>query len=328
MSLLPLTLACGAYDRTEALRDGVVRPEGIDLNYLAVQSPPEIFSRMIELESFDASEMSLSQYLTMRHRGDRRFLALPVFPSRVFRHGFIFVNGDIRTPKELEGRRIGVPEYWQTAAVWIRGLLANDYGVDLATCQWYQGGLDVPLSADERHRRMVRTDRFHPQLVAEGDCLSDLLADGSLDAVIGARKPSSVGTAPGVRRLFPDYRAVEADYYRRTGIFPIMHTLVVRQAVLDRHPWVAESLFKAFNEANAWSRRQMRFTGTIRYSLPWLFHDLEEIDEVFGGDAWPYGFDRNAHVLGMLCAYLEQQRLVDGPIDAARLFAPVVGRTQ
>lgn len=328
MSRLDITLACGHYDRTEALRTGLVQPEGIDLNYLAITSPPEIFSRMLDLESFDASEMSLSQYITLRARGDHRFTALPVFPSRVFRHGFIFVREGIGSPSDIEGGRIGVPEYWQTAAVWIRGLLAHQYGVDLQKCQWFEGGLEVPLSPDERRARLTRTDGPRPQLVGDGACLNEMLAQGQLDSVIGARKPSCVGRRPGVRRLFENYRDVEREYFRETGIFPIMHTLVMRTAVLERHPWVAESLFKAFSEAKAWCLEQMRFTGTIRYTLPWLFHDIDEIDEVFGGDPWPYGLDRNLHALESFASYLDEQGFLSGPIDVAQHFATIVASTQ
>ncbi|HET9731446.1 MAG TPA: hypothetical protein VFP54_02120 [Acidimicrobiales bacterium] len=328
MSRLDLTLACGHYDRTEALRTGLVQPEGIDLNYISVTSPPEIFSRMLDLESFDASEMSLSQYFTLRARGDHRFTALPVFPSRVFRHGFIFVRDGITSPSDIGGTRIGVPEYWQTAAIWIRGILAHEYGVDLDSCQWFEGGLEAPLSRDERRGRLARTDGPRPQLVAEGACLNEMLASGDLDVVIGARKPSCVGPGRGARRLFENYREVEREYFHRTGIFPIMHTLVVRTAVLERHPWVAESLFKAFSEAKAWCLGQMRFTGTIRYTLPWLFYDIDEIDELFGGDPWPYGLDRNLHTLESFASYLGEQGFIDRPIDVADHFATVVASTQ
>lgn len=328
MSRLSLTLACGPYDRTEALRTGIVEPEGIDLNYLAIKSPPTIFSRMLELHSFDAAEMSLSQYLTLRSAGERQLLALPVFPSRVFRHGFIFVGNSIENPKDLDGRRIGVPEYWQTAAVWIRGILAQEYGVDLESCRWYEGGLEVPLSAEERQARLERPRGWRPDIIGEDQCLNTMLAAGELDAVIGARKPSCVGQLGGVRRLFEDYRRVEREYFRKTGIFPVMHTLVIRQEIVDRNPWVVESLFNAFSEAKAWCLEEMRFSGTIRYTLPWLFHDIDEIDELFGGDPWPYGIPANRALLGTFASYLREQGLLSGPIDAPTEFATVLNNTQ
>ncbi|TAN31028.1 MAG: ABC transporter substrate-binding protein, partial [Actinomycetota bacterium] len=323
MSDLPLSLACGPYDRNEALRTGAIKPEGIDLTYIAIQSPPEIFTRMIDFKSFDASEMSLSGYLQMRSRGQEEFVAIPVFPSRVFRHGFIFVRDHIENPKDLENSVVGVPEYWQTAAVWIRGILQHEYGVDLRSIEWREGGVDVPLSSQEQNLRKA-AGGYRPEMIPEGQCLSDQLALGSLDAVIGARKPASVGTVPGLRRLFPNYREVEAEYFKRTGIFPIMHTLVIRTELYERHPWVAESLFKAFQESKKMCLDQMRFTGTIRYTLPWLFSDLEEIDDIFAGDPWPYGFTANRKVLETFATYLHEQGFIAEAIDIGDFFTPIL----
>ncbi len=327
MGDLTLTIACGPYDRTEALRSGAVKPEGIDLTYIAIQSPPEIFSRMIDFRSFDASEMSLSGYLQMRASGQDDFTAIPVFPSRVFRHGFIFVRDAIKEPKDLEGTIVGVPEYWQTAAVWIRGILQHEYDVDLSTVEWREGGVDVPLSPEENQARKNMSG-FRPQMLAAGECLSEQLAKGKIDAVIGARRPASVGKTLGLRRLFPNYREVEKEYFQRTEIFPIMHTLVVRTEIYERHPWVAESLYKAFSEAKKACLSQMHFTGTIRYTLPWLFADLEEIDDTFGGDPWPYGYPANAKVLVTFASYLHEQGFVQEQIDPSIHFAPILASTQ
>ena len=327
MGDLTLTLACGPYDRTEALRTGQVKPEGIDLHYIAIQSPPEIFSRMIDFKSFDASEMSLSGYLQMRATGNEEFTAVPVFPSRVFRHGFIFVQDGIQKPSDLAGKVVGVPEYWQTAAVWIRGILQHEYDVDLKTIEWREGGVDVPLSPEESEARK-NMPGYRPQMLAAGECLSDQLAKGMLDAVIGARKPGSVDKTPGLRRLFPNYREVEKEYFQRTGIFPIMHTLVVRTEIYERHPWVAESLYKALSESKRICLNQMRFTGTIKYTLPWLFSDLEEIDDTFGGDPWPYGYPANRHVLETFAQYLHEQDFISNPLDPGKYFAPILASTQ
>lgn len=329
MGDLNLTLACGPYDRMDAIRTGQVKPEGIDLTYIPVQSPPEIFTRMLEMRSFDASEMSLSGYLQLRAAGDTEFIALPVFPSRVFRHGFIFVNYKIKDPKDLEGKTVGVPEYWQTAAVWIRGILEHEYGVDLKKITWIEGGVDVPLSHEEHQARLNLTrSGFRPEVLPIGRCLSDELASGGIDAVIGARKPSSVDSSPRLSRLFPNYRAVETEYYRKTGIFPIMHTLVLRSEIYRRHPWVAESLFKALTQSKFQCLAQMRFTGTIKYTLPWLFSDLEEVDELFGGDPWPYGMAANRHVLEAFAQYLLEQGFLSAPIDLGVNFTQVLASTQ
>ncbi len=327
MGDLELTLACGPYDRTESLRTGLIKPEGIDLTYIPIQSPPEIFSRMIDLKSFDASEMSLSAYLQMRAVGNTEFVAIPVFPSRVFRHGFIFVRDTIRKPKDLEGRRVGVPEYWQTAAVWIRGILMHEYDVDIRAIQWREGGVDIPLSREEYASRKEMMG-YRPEMLPEGQCLNDQLAAGNLDAVIGARKPASVDKTKGLARLFPNYREIEKEYFKRTGIFPIMHTIVIRSEIYHRHPWVAESLYKAFLESKRICLKQMHFTGTIKYTLPWLFADLEEVDDTFGGDPWPYGFTENRHVLETFGQYLKEQDFVGHSLDVNEYFTPLSGITQ
>lgn len=325
MSLLRVTVACGPYDRTEALRSGQVRPEGVDLVYVPVQSPPELFARMVHKESFDVAEMSTSLYLQMRALGELPFVALPIFPSRMFRHGYVFVHSDagITTPTDLAGKRIGVQEYHQTAAVWIRGILQRDYGVDLSRVRWFEGGVNAPRLPDPVVDRrpdgpleigFIGTDRW----------LDELLVRGAIDAYLGARQPRSFGRTPAVRRLFDDPRTEERAWFRRTGVFPMMHTLVVREALLDRHPWLAESLFKAFEQAKRWCLEQMRFTGTSRYTLPWLHADLEEIDELFDGDPWPYGLEANRAALETLLGFLVEQRFLAAAPSLDTLFAPII----
>ena len=322
MPPLRITLACGPYDRTEALRTGVVCPEGIDLNYLAIQSPPEMFARMVANQAFDASEMSCAHALIRKGKGEFPFVALPVFPSRMFRHSYIFVNAraGIRGPKDLEGKRIGVPEYSQTAAVWIRGLLQHEYGVALETLHWVVGGVNAPGRPDA----LVNQPDDEVSITRLQDrTLNDLLVEGEIDALIGARRPVAFGKDPRVARLFPNYRVMEREYYRKTGIFPIMHTLVIREAFYREHPWIAESLYKAFVEAKAWCLAQMRFSSSLRYTLPWLHADLDEMAEVFGSDPWPYGLEVNRHVLDTLVQYLVEQRLLRHPVPLEELFAPL-----
>lgn len=322
MPPLRVTLACGPYDRTEALRTGVVRPEGIELNYVAIQSPPEIFARMIANQAFDASEMSCAHALIHRGQGDFPFRALPVFPSRAFRHGFIFVNtkAGIRSPKDLEGKRVGVPEYSQTAAVWIRGLLQHEYDVALETVKWVTGGVNAAGRPDAL---VNRPDEEVTITRVQDRPLNDLLVEGEIDALIGARRPAALGKDPRVARLFPNYRELEREYFRKTRLFPVMHTLVIREAFYQEHPWVAESLYKAFVEAKAWCLAQMRFSSTLRYTLPWLHADLDEMNEVFGSDPWPYGLEANRHVLTTLVQYLVEQRLLRRPIPLEELFVPL-----
>lgn len=322
MPLLRVTLACGPYDRTEALRTGVVRPEGIDLTYVAIQSPPEIFARMVATQSFDVSEMSCAHALIRKGRGEFPFVALPVFPSRMFRHGYVFVNTSrgIRNPKDLEGKRVGVPEYSQTAAVWVRGFLQHEYGVALDTIRWVTGGVNAPGRPDA----LVNSPDGAVSITRVKDrSLNDMLVNGEIDALIGARRPAAFGRDARVGRLFADYREREREYYRKTGIFPIMHTLVMREALYREHPWIAESLVKAFVEAKDWCLAQMRFSSTLRYTLPWLHADVEEMAEVFGPDPWPYGLEANRKVLSTLIDYLVEQRLLHRPLALEELFVPI-----
>jgi len=324
MANLQLTVACGPYDRTQALIDGIVAPDGIDLVYLPIDSPPEIFTRMVRTRSFDVAEMSLAHYLTMRGRGEFPFVALPVFPSRVFRHSFVFVNRNagVEKPADLAGRRIGLRDHRHTAAVWIRGMLSDEYGVDWSGVRWFEGGVNAPRAQDTVME--IQPDReLAIEFVPGPRTMSDMLADGELDAVIGAIKPDSQDESPEVTRLFPDYRAVERDYFRRTGIFPIMHTLVMPEALHAEHPWVAASLCKAFEDAKGWAHGHLRFLGALRIMVPWLGDEIAEIDELFGGDPYPYGLDANRAGLETFIRYLAEQGYLPAPVSPDMLFAAV-----
>jgi len=324
---LHLSVACGYYDRTEALRTGDVGVEGADLTYLAIESPQDIFTRMVRNGAFDAAEMSLAYYVTRVARGDFPFGAIPVFPSRMFRHSYIFVNRDsgIRTPKDLEGRRIGLWDYHHTAAVWIRGMLQHDHGVRPETIEWFEGGVNAPRKADPTMH--LRPDsNISVRFIGEDSNLNDMLAAGEIDGLLGAVKPDSFGRNPAVARLFPDVRAVEKDYFRRTGIFPIMHTLVIREALHREHPWVAENLYDAFERAKTWARGHTAFPGTLRYMLPWLQNDLEEIAETFGGDPWPYGLAANRTTIEAFLSYMVEQGFIERAPLPEDLFLPISGR--
>ncbi|MEE8161792.1 MAG: ABC transporter substrate-binding protein [Acidobacteriota bacterium] len=324
MGKLSLTLACGAYDRTEALWNGVVQPEGIDLTYLAIQSPPEIFARMVKHHAFDLAEMSSSLYFTLRPQGEFPFIALPIFPSKMFRHGFIFVNtqANIKTPKDLEGKKVGVPEYRQTAAVWIRGILQQEYGVSLNKIHWFEGGMNAPRRPDVLD--LKPEGQVSLDFIPEGKTLNDMLENGELDAAMGARKPACLGTSSHVQRLFPNYREVERNYYRKTGIFPIMHILVMKENLYREKPWVAESIYKAFVQARDWCLAQIQFSGTSRYMLPWLFDDVEEMLALFGPDPWSYGLEANRTTLETLVNYLVDQRFLPQAGSLDEMFTPVV----
>jgi 4,5-dihydroxyphthalate decarboxylase len=326
MSQLPMTFACGLYDRMTALYTGEVRAEGIDLNFVAVNDPRELFDRMVARLEFDASEMSASEYVTRLARGQCPFIALPVFPSRMFRHGFITVDTRaIKSPKDLAGKRIGVQLYTMTAAIWIRGVLQHDLGVDLSTVQWIEGAMEEP----RRHGNPTVLPALKPlSIVANtsGKSLSQLLEAGEIQAVIGAEVPSAIHRCAHVRRLFPDFRAEEKAYYRRTKIFPIMHLVVLRREFYERHPFIATSLYNALEQSRAIAQRRMRYLGALRYMLPWLPAELDEIDEVFGGDPWPYGIEPNRPTLEALMQFLVDQSMIAAPLKVDDLFAPVHGR--
>ena len=326
MSRLHLTFACGRYDRMEPLRTGDVRVEGIDLNFLPIEAGREIFDRMVGGHEFDVSELSSSEFISLLARGDCPFVALPVFPSRVFRHGFIYLNtrSGITTPKDLEHRRVGVPLYTQTAALWIRGHLAHEYAVDLSTMHWVQGAVEKAGAHGNPHAPplLKPVDLEHN---TSSQSLNDLLAEGKLDAVIGSRKPVALGRHPDVVRLFPNYRAIEREYFQRTKIFPIMHLVAIRRELYERHPWIANSLYKAFVEAKNFALARMRFSGATCYMLPWQTADVEELEELFGADFWPYGVEPNRPTLQALVQYMAEQHLIAKLMKIEDIFVPLPG---
>jgi 4,5-dihydroxyphthalate decarboxylase len=325
MPSLPITFACGLYDRMLALQTGDIKPDGIDLNFLAIDNPREIFDRMSNRLEFDACEMSSSEFVSRHAAKKLPFVALPVFASRVFRHGFIVVNRKfITSAKDLAGKRIGVPLYTQTAAIFVRGLMQHDLGVDLSTIEWVQGAVNEPGAyGNPSVMPLLKPVTVTPN--QSGKSLSDLLAAGEIHAIIGSNLPRALNRHPDVVRLFPDYRAREQDYFRRTKIFPIMHLVVIRNDIYERHPFVATSLYNAFCAAKDWARQKMRFPGTLRYMLPWLPDDIEEIDTLFGGDCWPYGIEPNRPTLEALVTYMAEQGLIAQPTPIETLFVPTFG---
>jgi 4,5-dihydroxyphthalate decarboxylase len=290
-----------------------------------VNDPRALFDRMAARQEFDASEMSTSEYVSRFAAGKCPFVAIPAFPSRMFRHGFITVDSRVvKTPKDLEGKRIGIQLYTMTAAVWIRGLLQHDHGVDLSTIQWVEGAIEEPRP----HGNPTVLPPLKPvSIVANttGKSLSELLEAGDIQAVLGADVPSAIRRVPHVKRLFPDFRAEEKAYYRRTKIFPIMHLVVLRREFHERHPFAATSLFNAIEESRSLAQRRMRYIGALRYMLPWLPAELDEIDEVFGGDPWPYGIEPNRPTLEALVRFLADQSMIAAPVKLEDLFLPVPG---
>ncbi len=322
MAKVRITLACGDYDRTWPLRDGAVVPEGIDLNYLCLGAE-EVFWRMLRNGEFDASEISLSSYIMAHSRGDESLIAIPVFPSRIFRHSCIFIHSDagINEPGDLRGKRIGVPEYQMTAAVWIRGILQDEYGVAPRDCYWFTGGLEHPGRVEKLSLQLPDDTRIVP--IPEDKTLSQMLVTGEIDALFTARTPSCFAPdSSRVRRLFPNYKDVEKDYYQRTGIFPIMHTIVLKRELYELYPWVAQSLFKAFNQAKEIACRGYFDSTAPHYSLPFLISTAEEMHKVFGTDFWPYGVKDNEKTIEALLRYSYEQGLSQRKLTIKELFAP------
>jgi 4,5-dihydroxyphthalate decarboxylase len=323
MPNVPLTFACGLYDRMLALYTGEVPVEGVDLDFLVEDNPRLIFDRMAGSQAYGASEFSTSEYVSRFVANQNPFVAIPVFPSRVFRHSFIFVNRKhVKSPKDLQGKRIGVPVYTMTAAVFIRGLLGDEHGVDFSNVEWVEGA----INGAERHGDptiLPTAKKLSISANKSGKSLSTLLADGEIQAMIGTGAPDSFGRNPDVVRLYPDYRAAEMDYYRRTKIFPIMHSLVIRRDIVDKHPFVAQSLFDACNRAKAVAQEKLSYFGTLRYMLPWMMAEVDDVKSVFGDDCWPYGVEANRPTLTALVRYLEEQGIVAKAPRVDELFAPV-----
>jgi 4,5-dihydroxyphthalate decarboxylase len=319
-----IRFACGLYDRMLPLYAGTVKPNGIEVEFIAEDNPRVIFDRMARDQAFDACEMSSSEFISLLSAGDRRFVAIPAFPSRVFRHGFITVNrkSGIHHPKDLAGKRIGVPLWTMTAAVWIRGHLMADYGVDLSNVTWVQGAINESGShGNPGALAPVRAPRIETN--PSGRSLNDLLDAQAIDAVIGTDIPAAIRTNPYIQRLFPNYREVERDYYKRTSIFPIMHLVVMRREVHEAHPGAAKALYQVLEASRLEALKRMRYLGALRYMLPWLMDDLEEIDTVFGGDPWPYGVERNRPTLQALMQYLVDQGIIARPVALNDIFVPV-----
>ena len=321
---LPLTLACGLYDRTYGLRDGTIPVEGVDLNFLPMM-PVEIFRRQARFAEFEASEFSLSTFMILHARGDRRFVGIPVFPSRRFRHEHVWINANskIRSPQDLKGKRVGVEEYIQTAALWIRGFLQDDYGVRAEDIDWYFGGYNEP---DPHFMPRIKTElpsKVRSTVIPGDESIDSMLESGELDAAFPKRPASFLRKSPKVKRLFEDFRATEEDYFRRTGIFPIMHVVVVRRDVYEKAPWVMQALYKGFVEAKALAMRRLTVSPPLHVTLPWLTHHIEETRSVMGDDYWSYGLEQNRHVLTTAARHAWDQGLLANPIEQIdELFAP------
>jgi 4,5-dihydroxyphthalate decarboxylase len=317
-----LTYAGGLYDRTLPLATGEVRPEGIDLNFVPVV-PPEAFWRQLKFGEFDVSELSCANYFTLFSRGDRRFVAIPVYPSRTFRHSAIYVNParGITRPEDLRGKRVGCAEYAMTMAIWQRAFLQHDYGVKPADMTWVLGGVEQP----GRKERIpvtppagVRVEAAPPER-----SLSDLLVAGEIDALLSPHMPRAFRRRdPRIARLFPDFWNVERRYYEKHRIFPIMHVVALRRDVYERHPWAAVSLYKAFCRAKDLALERLYDSDALTVSLAWIVGYWEQERALRGDDLWSYGFAENRRVLEALKGYLAEQDLLERDFAVEEAFAP------
>jgi 4,5-dihydroxyphthalate decarboxylase len=309
MSPLPLTLGCWDYDRTRALMDGRVKVEGCDLRYL-VMGPEEVFFRAFRHGEFDVSELSFSTYLMTSARGECPYVAIPVFPSRAFRHSGIYIRTDrgIAEPADLKGRVVGVPEYQVTAAVWIRGILEDEYGVKASDVEWRSGGVEEPGRHEKAALELPKSIRI--QAIGPDQTLGAMLETGEIDALVAPRAPSCFSRgAPDIARLFPNFREVERGYFRRTGIFPIMHVIGIRKELAAANPWLGASLMKAFAQAKALAQPELSQVAALKIMLPWVAQEAEETVKLMGDDFWPYGIEANRTTLDAFLRHHHEQGL-------------------
>jgi 4,5-dihydroxyphthalate decarboxylase len=322
MGKLELSLACWNYDRTRSLLDGRTPVDGVELTYLNLPVE-ETFFRMMRYREFDVAEMSLSSYVLSLFADAPAFIAIPIFPSRSFRHSCIYVNRDsgIREPKDLIGKRVGTPEYQLTACVWIRGILSDEFNIPTASVRYFRGGEEEPGRIEKAVLSLP--DEIRLESIPPTRTLSQMLDSGEIDALYSPRMPSSFLCGSGkVRRLFEDYQRVEQEYYLKTKIFPIMHTVVIRRDVYDRNRWVAQSLYKAFVHAQREVYRDLYETAALKFMLPWLIRHVEETRNTMGQDFWPYGFEPNVHTLSTFLRYSYEQGLSKRQLSPKELFAP------
>ncbi len=322
MAKLNLSFACWDYDRIRPLTDGSVQPKGMELNWLNTPVE-EIFFRMMRHQEFDLAELSLSSYLISRDRGFPKFTAIPVFMSRFFRHSGIYIHtkSGIKEPADLKGKRIGIPEYQLTACLWIRGILKEEYGVSPENVYWFTGGEETPGRIEKVPIQLPPAIKIQP--IAEDRTLNQMLENGEIDALIAPRAPSGfLKGSPHVKRLFEDYQAVEQDYYRRTGIFPIMHVVAVKDDILEQHPWVAANLYQAFVEAKQIMYEGYRQTAALKVTLPWFANEWEKTTKLMGSDFWPYGLEPNRKTLEAAVRYSFDQGMISRKFEIEELFAP------
>jgi 4,5-dihydroxyphthalate decarboxylase len=322
MSGLQITLACSPSDRSRPVLSGEVPIEGCAPE-LVTRPAAELLRAAAREMTYDVTEMSMSSHLVLTARETPHYVAIPAFHSRLFRHSSIYINtaSGIARPEDLAGKRVGVQEYQQTAALWVRGMLSDDYGVDAGSIVWRTGGVDRPGGSERVPIKLP--DRISVDPIGPDKTLSDMLVAGEIDALISPRQPRAFD-APSVGRLFPDYRTAEEDYYKRTGFFPIMHGIGVRRSLAEKDPWLPGAVYAAFREGRRRALDDLTAFGVLRVTLPWVRAELDAAQALMGSEIWPYGFEPNLPELAAMARYAHEQGLADRVIDPAEMFHPSV----
>ena len=318
MSKLSLSVAVGPYDRTRALIDGSVQIDGVEPTCVTLP-PEEIFFRALRHAEFDICELSLSSFTVKTAQGGGPYVGVPAFVSRMFRHTSIWVRTDrIKKPEDLKGKRVGLPEYQLTANVWARAVLEEDYGVKPSDIHWIRGGIedsDRPEKITISVPKDVRLDN-----APAGKSISRLLADGEIDGFIAPRPPSLPRNTPNVGWLFPDPAATASDYFKRTGIFPIMHLVGVRRTLVEQHPWLPGAVFKAFSQAKDKAVDMLADPSASKATLPFLEERVAQARALMGDDFWPYGFEANRKTLEAFLRHHHAQGLSSRLVKPEELF--------
>ena len=318
---IPITIACGDYDRTRAIQDGRVQVEGCDVTYIPLE-PEEVFHRTFKFQEFDVSELSFSSYLRITDSGKSDYIGIPAFVSRLFRHSGIYIRTDrgIEKPEDLRGKRIGLPEYQITAVVWMRGILQDEYGVKPTDIHWFQGGQEQPGRTERTP--LAPIPGLDLKVIPSDKTLSGMLEAGELDALFTARAPSCfMRGAPHIAHLFRDTRAAEQAYFKKTGMFPIMHLVGIKKKIAEQHPWLPVSLYKAFLAAKQLAMHQVRDVNALAVTLPWLVAEAEATTRLMGEDFWKYGVEENRKEIEALARYAHEQGLVQKRLKPEDLFA-------
>jgi len=323
MAKLTISLACCDYDRTRAIFDGRVQVDGCEV-ICSPMPPEEAFHRAFKYQEFDVTELSFSSYMNVQSRDGSPYIGIPAFVSRLFRHSSIYIRTDrgINGPEDLKGKTIGVPEYQMTAAMWVRGILKDEYGINPEECHWRNGGLEE--GGREERAPLHLPPEIDLQSIPTDETLAQQLGEGKLDAVISARAPSTYYSNDNIDRLFPDYKSAEQAYYKKTGMFPIMHLVGIRRSIVEKHPWLPVNVYNAFVEAKKICYEEMTEVGHLYQTMPWPVYELEQVRKLMGEDHWRYGIQENAREIEAMTRYSFEQHLSARKLEPEDLFAESV----